>query len=137
MTSPFQTYRTAFDQMNADPTVIQARQEHREAEAKLAELRAKHAEEERPLVEALADAEVAVCHWEGEYRNQMDDAAALIAQHVIAAGQSVQEFGVEAKYSNGRRSTEWKAVAQRMNAPQSLIDECTTPGKPSVQVRVI
>ena len=135
--SPFKLYREAVEQMNADATVQAARQQHREAEAALAEMRARHAEEERPLVDDLVDAEVAVCHWEGEYRARMDDAQALICQAVIARGESISEFNVEAKYSAGRRSTEWKAVALRMKAPQSLIDEFTTPGKPTVSVRVI
>lgn len=135
--SPFQQYKTAYDQMNADPTVVQARQQHREAEAALADLRAQHAEAERPLVEELENAGAAVDHWEAEYRAQMLDAQALIAEAVIARGQSCTEFGVEAKYSAGRRSTEWKAVAQRLGASQSLIDEYTKPGAPSVSVRVI
>jgi len=137
MTSPFQLYREAVEQMNADATVQAARQAHREAEAALAEMRARHAEEEIPLLSALAEATVAVCQWEDPYRARMDDAQALICQEVVAAGQTVSQFGVEAKYSAGRRSTEWKAVALRMKAPQSLIDEFTTPGNPSVTVRVL
>jgi hypothetical protein len=135
--SPFKTYRAAFDAMNADPTVVAARQSEFEAETALTELRKRHAEEEAPLVDALVDAQVAVTHWEGEYRAEMDDAQALIARQVIAAGKSVQEFGVEAKYSGGRKSVQWKAVAEELHAPAALVDKYTTPGRPSVEVKVI
>jgi len=137
LVSPFKLYREAVEAMSADPTVQAARQQHREAEAALAELRARHAEEERPLVEELHEAEISVTQWEDPYRAKMDDAQALICEAVASIGQSVTEFGVEAKYSAGRRSTKWESVARRLNAPQSLIDEFTTPGKPSVTVRVL
>jgi len=137
MTSPFKLYREAHEAMNADATVQQARAAHREAEAKLAEMQAQHAEAERPLIEELREADMTIAFWEAPYRANMDDAQAAICVAVAGIGQSMTEFGVEAKYSAGRRSTEWKSIALRMNAPKSLIEEYTTPGKPSVTVRVI
>jgi hypothetical protein len=137
MTSPFQLYREIHDAMNADATVQQARAAHREAEAKLAELRAQHEAEESAFVSELIESARAAAQWEAPYRARMDDAQATISAAVVSIGQSVTEFGVEAKLSAGRRSTEWKNVALRMNASQALIDEYTTPGRASVTVRVI
>ncbi len=115
----FAEYRKAHDLMSADLIVQGWQRAVENAERNLAMLR-----------EGLAQAEM-------PHRETMALWRERIIETVLAEGHDVILFGVEAKYSKGRRSTAWKSVAGELSPPVELIEKYTTVGEPSVTVQIL
>jgi len=108
----FEEYRKAYDSMEGDPAVLRARHAIEQYQASLESL-------------------------EAPYREKMAEAGDRIIEAVLPLRESVTLCGIYARYTKGRSSTSWKSVATVMKAPQELVDEHTTVGKPSVSVAIV
>ena len=119
----FQKYRMAWEAMEADETV-------RETRHAIAQLK----EEYEARVAGL---QIKLDIFEGGYRALMDVEAAAIAIEVHAIAQTVRMEGVRAKYTKGRRTPRWKAIAMIWKPSQRLIDEHTTVSESKVTVEIM
>ncbi|MCJ7528834.1 MAG: hypothetical protein MUO37_12190 [Methyloceanibacter sp.] len=109
---PFQEYRFAHDELEADREV-----------AALWDA----------VVEAQRKHDLACI----PYRERMSAAEAVIIGAVLEQGKSVTLHNIEARYMKGRSSTSWKSVAEEIGAPPEIVAKHTKEGEPSVMVRAL
>lgn len=75
--------------------------------------------------------------FEEPYRKRMAEAEKEIVAAVLLGKQNVTLFGVAARFSKGRETPSWKAIAMTWMPSKKLIAEHISVGEPKVTVGIV
>jgi len=115
----FERYRKAYDEMEKDPAVLAARKQAEVLRAKMMEVN-----------ELIFDAEK-------PYWDRMAEAERKIKDIVLAKGESITDYNVQARYTKGYSIISWKKIAEIYNPPVKVIEQYTKVSEPSVSVFIL